>query len=299
MPLVPERLMATSIPRRVALATSRQQAELDADSRPLVALLAKRGVVATAAVWDEPQVVWSSFDVVVIRSTWDYTERIAAFLHWVDGLPAVLNAASVVRWNADKRYLLDLAAAGVPIVPTRSFEPGDRVVLPAAPLVVKPAVGASARQVAWYRAGQEPLALQHVEALLAAGQAAIVQSYLPQVEQDGELDLVFIGGHYSHAVRRGPVLGESAALGPARWEERRLTTATAEQIALAGQALRAVPARGGPLLYARVDLLSDGDGSDLVSEVELIEPCLFHSLAPDSAERLADEIAAAAGLRPC
>jgi len=278
---------------RVALATSREHAELDPDSRPLIPLLEKCGVVATAEIWNDPQVCWLEFDLVVIRSAWDYIDRLEAFLRWASSLPKILNSAPIVCWNADKQYLLDLLAANVPTVPTRRLEPNAEVALPAAPLVVKPAVGGGAKDAAWYESGQEQQALGHIERLHRAGQSAIVQPYLPRVEQDGELNLVFIGGRYSHAVRRGVVLGPSGAVGPARREDRQIAEVSEKQIALATQALAAVPAGGVEVLYARVDLLRSDDGRDLVSEVELIEPCLFHAQAPGSAERMADAIAAA------
>jgi glutathione synthase/RimK-type ligase-like ATP-grasp enzyme len=278
----------------VALATSREHAELDADNRPLIPLLAARGVNAIAAIWNDSQVRWPEFDLVVIRSTWDYIEQVDAFLRWTRSLPRVLNSALILEWNADKAYLLDLAAAQLPVVPTGRFDPDAEVVLPAAPLVVKPSLGCAANNVAWYEPGQERQALRHIERLQAAGQSAIVQPYLSRVEQDGELNLVFIGQQFSHAVRRGAVLGPSAAIGPARREERRLAVASANQIALARRALGAVPASSGEtLLYARVDLLQSHDGRNLISEVELIEPCLFHTHAPGSAEKMADCIAAA------
>ena len=288
----------TRLPR-VAIATSSEYAELDADNRPLLALLGERGVTAVAVVWNCPAVNGEDFDLVVIRSTWDYTEHCDDFLRWVSSLPNVLNQGSVVRWNADKRYLQDLAAAGLPVVPTSCLAPGDRINLPAGPLIVKPAIGASAKDIAWYEPGQEDPVLQHIAELHATGQTAIIQPYLQRVVEDGEINLVFIGNEYSHAVRRGIILGASAVRGPASSEERQLCEATAEQRNLAKQVLSQVPGGSDRLLYARVDLLPSNDGRELVSEVELIEPCLFLAFAPGSAERLADRIQEAAhGNRP-
>src|SRR5262245_25322710 len=149
-------------PRRVALATCREFAALDADDARLPALLARHGVAATAAVWDAPGVDWSEFDLVVLRSTWDYPAKAAAFLAWVDALPRVLNPAPVVRWNADKRYLGDLAAAGVPVVPTAFVGPGDPFAPPPGSFVVKPAVGAGSKGAARYGPGQATEARAHI-----------------------------------------------------------------------------------------------------------------------------------------
>src|SRR5215213_5753384 len=123
------RLTTPPAPRRVALATCRELPTLDADDARLLGLLALHGLAAAPAVWDDPAVDWSGFDLIVLRSTWDYPKRPAAFLAWVDRLPRVLNPAPVVRWNADKRYLLDLAAAGVPVIPTTVVGPRDAFVL--------------------------------------------------------------------------------------------------------------------------------------------------------------------------
>jgi len=279
---------------QVALATSREYTALDADNRPLLALLEARGVAAVSAIWNDPTEIWADFDLVVIRSTWDYSEHIVEFLRWVGRLPRVLNPRPVVHWNANKQYLQDLSAAGLPVVPTVCIAPGEQITLGSAPLVVKPAVGASSKDIAWHQPGQEQAVQQHIGRLHAMGQMAIVQPYLPAVEQAGEIDLVFIGNEYSHAVRRGAILGASGECGPARLENRQRCEATLEQQTLAKRALEAVPGGAAGLLFARVDLLPTVDGADLISEVELVEPCLFLEFAPSSVHRLADRIAAIA-----
>jgi glutathione synthase/RimK-type ligase-like ATP-grasp enzyme len=269
----------------VALATCAAFPDLEADDRRLVGLLRERGVPAQPAVWDDPAVDWPSFRLVVVRSTWDYPSKPEQFLTWAARLPRVLNPSPVLRWNADKRYLLDLAAA-VPVVPTRFIGPGDAFELPAGPLVVKPAISCGGRDTARYNGGHR--AGEHIRRLQAEGRTAMLQPYLAEVEQQGEVDLVFLGGRYSHAVRRGALLaGGKKNTG----EGVRPYEATAEQLALAEKALGLVP--GDPsLLYARVDLLPSAAGPVLL-ELELLEPSLFLGYAAGSGERLADLIAAA------
>ncbi len=287
-------------PRRVALATCREFAALDPDDARLRGLLARHGVAVAPAVWDDPAVDWAAFDLVVLRSTWDYPKRPAEFLAWVGRLPRVLNPAAVVRWNADKHYLRDLAAAGVPVVPTAFVAPGGSFAPPAGPFVVKPAVGAGSKGAARYGPGDAEAAAAHVRRLHRAGTAALVQPYLDRVEADGEADLVFLGGRYSHAVRKGAMLGGGSRVeGPLFFvEEVRPHEATPGERAVAERALAAVPGGAGSLLYARVDLLPTAGGAAVVTEVELIEPSLFLAHGPGSGERLADLIARAAGAPP-
>lgn len=274
--------------RRVALATCSEVAELEPDDRLLVAPLAERGIEAVPAVWDDPSLEWDAFDLVVLRSTWDYAERREAFLEWARSLPRVLNPVPLLEWNTDKqRYLTDLEAAGVPIVPTRFVPPGSTLDPPGHPFVVKPAVSAGGRSSAWF----EPDEAHAAEALLARihaeGRTAMIQPYLGDA---GETALVYIDGVYSHAVcRRVPLPGADTRavlyldeeIGPA--EATRVTRKTAEA------ALACAP---GEPLYGRVDLLGGA-----VLELELAEPSLYFSCGEGSAGRFAAAVAAASQRR--
>src|ERR1043165_3423528 len=122
---------------RVALATCAEIPDGDEDFPGLIDELAAVGVSAEPAVWDEPGVDWSRFDLVLPRSTWDYAERRDGFLAWAASVPRVLNPLAVLEWNTDKqRYLTDLDSAGVPIVPTAFVEPGGALDPPAGRFVV-------------------------------------------------------------------------------------------------------------------------------------------------------------------
>ena len=94
--------------------------------------LARRGLEATPQIWDEPETDWDRFDLVVVRATWDYTERRAEFLDWARRVPRLANPYGVIEWNSDKTYLRDLCSAGIPTVPTQWCEPDSAIVLPAA-----------------------------------------------------------------------------------------------------------------------------------------------------------------------
>jgi glutathione synthase/RimK-type ligase-like ATP-grasp enzyme len=295
-------IRATRATARVALVTCAEVAQLEADDRLLVAPLAALGVAATPAVWDDPAVDWAAYDLAVLRSSWDYPARRDAFVAWAAGVPALANPAGVVSWNTDKRYLATLAAAGVPVVPTRWLEPGPPWQPPAAgEFVVKPAVGAGSKDTGRYDladAAHRALASAHVARLHEARRAVMVQPYLAAVDAVGETALVFLGGRFSHAVRKGPLLDgpDTGEVGLYKAEAISPRVASPAEVGVAGRALAAVP--GGPeaLLYARVDLIPGPGGDPLVVEVELTEPSLFLGYAEGAARRFAAAIASRLGV---
>jgi glutathione synthase/RimK-type ligase-like ATP-grasp enzyme len=199
--------------KRLALATCAEVPELDEDGPALVAAFRARGLEAVAAVWDDPAVDWAEFELVVLRSTWDYAERREEFLRWIEALPGVLNPPEVVGWNTDKHYLADLADAGVPVVPTAFLEPGAALEPPAERFVIKPRISAGGRNAASYEAHELELARRHLESLHAAGRAAMVQPYLEGIDVVGEAALVWLGGDYSHAVTKSALLQPGRAPG--------------------------------------------------------------------------------------
>lgn len=277
-------------PLRIGLATSTDHPDLHEDDAPLLPVLAERGADARAVVWDDPAVDWSDFDLVVVRNTWDYVGRWPEFLAWARRVPRLANPADVLAWNTDKRYLRELAAAGVPVVPTTWVEPGGDYAPPPGEHVVKPIVSAGARDTVRYAPGDD--STPHVERLIAAGRAVMVQPYLGAVDTQGESSLLFLDGAFSHAARKAPVL----APGAGHPDDVEITPreATPAELAVASAALAAVPLPG-PLLYARVDLLPGDDGAPVLVELELAEPSLFLSTAPGAVDRLAEAVLRRAG----
>jgi hypothetical protein len=284
--------------QRVVLATCAALSDLDPDDRLLLEPLAQLGVSVVPAAWDDSDVAWDGFDLVVLRSTWDYPGRREEFLRWAASVPRLANPYPVVVWNTDKRYLADLAAAGVPVVETTWVAPGQEWRIgPSGRWVVKPAIGAGGLDTGWYDVADpahRELAEQHVRRLHRAGRTVMVQPYLYSVETAGETAVLFVGGEYSHAVRKGPLLDgpDQGVDGLYRPEEIQAREPTPEQLAVAGKALATAPAGAGQMLYARVDLIAGADGSPVVVELELTEPSLFLWAAPDSASRLAEAIVA-------
>lgn len=275
--------------RRIALATEARYAAGIEDDWLALPELRARGLEPVFADWEDPEVDWSTFEAVILRTTWNYTLRLPAFLAWVDRLPVPLwNPPEIVRWNADKHYLLDLAGWGVPVIPTRVLAPGEDLggalaALDAEEAVLKPVFGAGARDT-WrvrpetaeelaQRLGERPLPM-------------LLQPFVPEIASRGEWSLLYFDGRFGHALLK------RAAPGDFRVQE----DYGGEVIpADAPDALRRVGAEvleavGQDLPYARVDLVEAAQGPLLV-EAELIEPELFLRAHPQAPARFASAVA--------
>ncbi|MER5253920.1 hypothetical protein [Streptomyces sp. NPDC002855] len=286
----------------MALVTSRPQLEtgLDRDLPELARSLGAAGADVATVSWDDPEADWERFDLVVIRSAWDYSERVTEFVAWagrVARLTVLANPASVVRWNTDKRYLEELAGAGVPVVPTRYLAPDDTVEVPDdGEFVVKPTSGAGARYAGRYGKGEREAAVRHIERMHGEGLTAMVQPYMPRIDETGERALVYVGGRFLHAIQKGAVLAPGTAYDDEKMPhpDLRPWQPTPAELDVAERALAAVP--GSPeLLYARVDLVDGADDEGpCVMEVELVEPNLFLDLHQASLAAVTKEILTAA-----
>jgi O-ureido-D-serine cyclo-ligase len=281
----------------VALVTARPARGLDEDEPPLHLALQNAGCNVQTAEWDDANADWASFDVALLRSAWDYAERVTEFLAWVERaskLTHVLNPLPVVRWNTDKHYLAQLAAAGIATVPSTFIEPGDDAgqaigklleLHDNAELVVKPAIGAGSRDTERHRRTELGPAVAHAKRLLNANRSVLVQPYLERVDRDGETALMFFEGRFSHAIRKGPLLppGGVATTGLFAAESITPRVPGADEMRLAEKIVAAVPF--GIPLYARIDLIRDDDGAPCLLELELTEPSLFFAHAAGSAEK--------------
>lgn len=268
----------------VALATCVATPEVDNDMQPLLDALRAAGLSAEALAWDHPDADFSSARLTLLRSTWNYSEKPAAFLDWIGrtaARSALWNPEATVRWNAHKSYLLDLEARGVPVVPTHLARRGDPAALADvmrargwSEVVVKPAVSGGSR--ATIRVGPDDVTRGEVHLrMLVAREDILVQPYQRSIEGHGERAIVTVERTALHAVRKSPrFLGDpesvSAAV-PIEDDERALVT-------------RALDAVTGPLLYARVDVARGPDDRPRVMELELIEPSLFFAQSPRTLE---------------
>jgi O-ureido-D-serine cyclo-ligase len=288
----------------IALVSARAAHDLDEDLPPLVAALRAAGADVRVADWDDDSVDWKAFDIALLRSTWDYSMRLAEFLEWcqrASGMTRLLNPLPVVRWNIDKHYLADLARAGVPTVASEFVEPGRDSVAAlnqfrarhrAAELVVKPAVGSGSRDAQRHGRGDDQAINSHLERLLDDGRSALLQPYLDRVDVHGETALIYFAGRFSHAIRKGALLrtGQSPTDQLFAVETIEPRVPSAEELHVGELAVGAIPF--GTLLYARVDLIRDAADAPCVLELELTEPSTFLLHAPGAAERFAAAILA-------
>lgn len=262
---------------RLRVATCKQLPEVDVDEAPLAEALRDAGVDFEWLAWDDPAVDWDAPVPTLIRSTWNYALDLDAFLAWVDRASAAAplwNPAAVVRTNVRKRYLLELAARGVPVIATTLVEKDATIALPHDRLVIKPEVGAGSLGARVF-APADPAAAAHLAHLTRTG-AALVQPYVASVEDYGERSLVWIDGELSHAIRKTPRFsGDSERItGPFDIADDERAVAEAALAPYASQ-----------ILYGRVDVARDDHGQPRVMELELVEPSLFLARKPGAAAR--------------
>lgn len=299
---------------RIALATHAAAPGITADDALLAEALRARGATADAVPWDDPAADWSSYALVVVRSTWDYHLRAAEFERWIGALEQrrvpLMNPPAVLRWNGNKRYLLELEQRGVAIVPTEVLAADDPRASPGAlratlerngwtDAVVKPVVSASGHgtwRTSLATAGADEGRFAALRASSPAG--VLVQPFVPEIVTDGEWSLVFIGGRFSHAAIKRARAGEfrvqsehGGSYAPATAPPS--LVADAERAVVAAAACAGVSA--ADVVYARVDGVATphADGARLLlMELECLEPNLFFLQAPAGAERMADALIA-------
>jgi glutathione synthase/RimK-type ligase-like ATP-grasp enzyme len=293
---------------RVALATCTKLPEPDHDEPLLLDALARTGVTATMVAWDDPSIRFADHDLIVLRSTWNYFERVAPFLAWAESTAAttrLLNPAHVVAWNVEKTYLADLERRGIAIVPTTFVGRGTKQHVEELleergwdEIVVKPVVSAGSFRTERFSRATAAAAQIFLDALVA-DRDVMVQHWMPSVDTYGERSLVWIDGEITHAIRKTPrfaggaerVSGAVEIASDERVFAERALSELRELVALESDAV----AERGDLLYARVDVVRDADEALRIMELELIEPSLFFRQSPAALARFATAIARRVG----
>ncbi len=281
---------------RIALVTCERPIERDDDVDFLGPALRRRQVEVEAPAWSDPKVDWSSYDVTMLSSTWDYHERQDEFRSWLRRAAKatrLVNPLKLVEWNLDKRYLRELDAAGVPTIPTVWAEPGEEARateevarLSWTDVIIKPVIDLGARNLVRVKS-------EMVETMLGQyGVPTMLQPYLSSVARTGELSLVYVDGELSHALRKLPARGDFRVQ-PQYGGTHEPVDAPSLAVEIGAAALAAAPS---PALYARVDLVETDDGGLALIELELIEPGLYLDCAPSTAgaDALARALLAAA-----
>ena len=293
--------------KTLALVSAVAATSHDDDLDPLLEACHRAGFAARSIAWDDATVSWSRFDAALLRSPWDYTERLPEFLRWcehVERNTRLLNPLPVVRWNTDKHYLSELQTAGIPIVPTRFVEPDTEPLEAlqtfladetATELVVKPAVSAGSRNTQRYARSQDFAAGNHIARLLDQGRSVMLQPYQTAIDAQGETALIYFDGQFSHSIRKAAQLAADAS-NPTPYASAGISMRTPDldELELGARVLDAahqVLKLNGPLAYARIDLIKDETGAPRLLDMELTEPSLFFAHAPGSADRFATVLA--------
>jgi glutathione synthase/RimK-type ligase-like ATP-grasp enzyme len=275
----------------LTLVTCRAHPGLPEDDQFLLASLERRGIRHRVAIWDDPDVDWSESSVTLLRAAWDSHLNPPGFIAWLDRLGRqshLLNTTSLVQWNFDKQYLVQLREKGTNVVPTAIVTSASEEAIsqalqqiPAAEIVVKPRFGADAYGVT--RLPPEPQAIAAHFKRFGAHGGLLIQPFIPGVELERERSLVFIGGRFSHALYRN-----AFGSGPTRQTPDNVHTPTTEELSYCRELLGSLP----QLAYARVDLLPIYARPALM-ELEIIDPSLFFKAHPSAADALAAEVQAA------
>ena len=271
----------------VAIATS--SSVQDPDTTTLLDALARHGLEAEMVPWDAP-VAWDAYDLVVIRSTWDYVGRREAFLAWARSIRNLANPYRAIEYSSDKHYLADLAARGHRVVETHFCDVGTEPRFFDGDVVVKPAVGAGSGGAARYRADERDAATRHVASLHRDGFDALIQPYVSSVDARGERAVVVIDGEATHAMTKAAMLNVDESVRTAEFRRAQMSRADLEPEVRDYVRDLLADERFADLLYARVDLVETDAGWALM-ELELVEPNLFLSYDAGATDRLAAAIA--------
>lgn len=289
--------MSATDPRHLGLVTCTREGMPPPEDRLLARALEERGQPVLHLAWDQEEHPWEDLDGLVIRSTWDYAPRHEEFRTWLESLEGlgvpVWNPPSLLRWNLDKRYLEDLEEAGVTIAPTGWIERGGLVHLHHIlelegwdEAVVKPVISAGAADT-WAVDRVQAVARDQDFRKLVQGRDMMVQQLLPEIRREGELSFCFLGGEFSHAVRKTPASGDFR-IQEEHGGSTRPFEPEAKWVEQAREILGHIP---GEWLYARVDGVRQGDRLVLM-ELELLEPSMYLEHHPEAPARFAEALLA-------
>jgi glutathione synthase/RimK-type ligase-like ATP-grasp enzyme len=282
--------------KRLALITWSGLPHGTESERLMLPHLAAAGIQTEIVDWRPPDRDFSKFDLIVLRSCWDYHLRVSEFIDWLQRVAQatpVLNAVDTVLWNYNKFYLREVEALGVEIAPTVFVNGTDRIassewhqIRSWKKSVVKPAVSASAHKTWLFESGAVP-----DEAELKSkmeGEPFLIQQFIPEIETHGEISFIYIDGAYSHAVLKRPAAGDFRVQ-KEHGGSAELFHPDSSFLDQANQ-IAAKVAQVRDSLYCRIDAVAR-DGKLVLMELELIEPELFSGLAEGAAEKFANAIA--------
>ena len=273
---------------KLAIASCTDLAEWEVDDQILFDELRRQNIDFTVLAWDS-ETDWSVFDCCLIRTTWDYSERVDEFKNWLNAVSTetlLLNPLPVLLWNIEKSYLRDLEKQGIPIAPSVWIE--DSLCLRSLlreksweRAFLKPIIGASASNTFRFSCENITEAQEFLDRKLKE-HSFILQPYLSSVETEGEYSALFFNGKFSHAVQKIPVSGDYRVQDDYGASDYRIE-ADKELLDLSQAVLERLEQK---CLYARVDALRLDNGSLVLNELELIEPSLFFRHSQTAAKEL-------------
>lgn len=282
---------------------------LDPETAQLCEALKQTGVSASLVAWHEPR-NWSRFDLLVVRSLWDYQDRIDEFHQWltlVDNATRVLNAPQLIRWNLDKIYLSQLRDYGVRTCPTtycRSLEQCereiDRLSKRHKAFVVKPNISASSENTGLFTNPGSP-ASELCQTILNLGKTVLIQPAIERVQAGGERALLYFNGEFSHACAKGAILRPGGGYLDHRGENITEVSVSADEAELGSQTLASLKKLAADLnwnedaknpLYARIDVVTPESEPPVLLEAELFEPALYLRYSDGALKRFVDAITA-------
>ena len=274
--------------------------EFRGDDDLVASLLRQLGAQVDLSAWSAEDVDWDKFDLVAIRSTWDYSQDQPRFVKWCAEIGDRLeNDAGLVVWNSDKHYMMDLAIARIPTVPTRYVGPSDPYPEFVGEFVVKPTVSAGGKSTGRFGPSSHSSAIELIDEITASGGVAMIQPYQAAVATSGETAVVVIDGSVSHVLRKGeilqpdevaPVSDDWLGVAKAMYEPDLVQRSEArpEELELTEGIMGWIETRFGTVPVAcRVDMVRGADGRSIILELEAVEPYLYLALAPEAAVRLA------------
>lgn len=284
---------------KFAFVTDKQSIDIDFDMPLLLDAAKEMSLYVDVCEWDDASIDWSRYACIVLRSPWDYTNRLEKFLEWcrhVSDVSRLVDPLNVVEWNLDKRYLQDLSSQGEPVVPTQFFpcSLNPYTVLESffaenpdiLHFVIKLTIGAYSKDVKRFTSDNRSEAISHIQALFLNGQDVMIQPYLASIDTAGETDLILLNGKYNHAIRKEALLDKDGTVNTPGFEFHFLRQAKSDEIQVADNVARSVSKilqLEKSLLYTRVDMVREKSGRPIVLELEITEPSLSMPLFPQSA----------------
>ena len=279
----------------IALVTYRDLPQLTPEDQVVCSFLQTLGVQTHAVIWDAPDVVWDTYQAVVVRSCWDYHLHPSRFITWLRHLERLQiplwNPTPILHWNLHKTYLRELQTQGVTIPPTCWLQRGCTAELATIfadhgwkEVVIKPAISATAYHT-WRTTSAQGSQDQLRFAAMLQLSDVLVQQFMDPVVTYGEWSFVFFQKQYSHAVLKKAQPGDFRV----QDDFGGTVEVVSPAMALIEQAQQIINRIKDPLLFARVDGI-ELDGHLVLMELELIEPFLFLQSSPHAIERFARAI---------